>query len=165
MIEIEVPMSLAKAAREYLVQFPRLRALLGSGMGFETWIFRGQDDQAKPYVNMEGSGQAALLLRQDGGWATPNRHNTLEFPRLVVEVYVDPERDGLGNEIGPDVSDRMAQIWQTLDRHLRNVDHTEVWWGDLRTIGCDRLDTPSVFPFPDSGGIRIARAAYGVSVG
>ena len=92
--------SLAQGAREHLVQYAPLRVLLGSGKGFPTWIFRGQDDLSKPYVNMEGTGQAALLLRQDGGWTTPNRHNTMSFPRRVVERYIDPERDAVGNEIG-----------------------------------------------------------------
>jgi hypothetical protein len=157
--------SLAQGAREHLVQYAPLRSLLGSGKGFPTWIFRGQDDQSKPYVNMEGTGQAALLLRQDGGWTTPNRHNTMSFPRLVVECYIDPERDAVGNEIGPDVMSRFQAIWTMVDRYLRNVDHSVVMWGDIRTLGCDRLDEWSVFALPDGGGIRVSRAGFGVTLG
>lgn len=158
-------MSLAEGARSHLVQFAQVRALLGSGKGFSTWVFRGQDDQAKPYVNMEGTGAAAVLLRQQGGWGTPNRHNTMTFPRLVVEVYVDPARDSRGNELSPDVMGRFTDIWAVMDRYLRNMDHTEVVWGDIRTLGCDRLDEWSVFPLSDGGGIRVSRAAYGVTLG
>ena len=60
-------MSLVEGARAHLVQFPAVRAVLGSGKGFSTWVFRGQDDMAKPFVNMEGTGAAAVLVRQQGG--------------------------------------------------------------------------------------------------
>lgn len=158
-------MSLAEGARAHLVQFSAVRAVLGSGKGFSTWVFRGQDDMAKPFVNMEGTGAAAVLVRQQGGWSSPNRHNTMTFPRLVVEVYVDPERDMHGNEISPDVMGRFTQIQAVLDRYLRNMDHREVMWGQVRTLSCDRLDEWSVFPLPDGGGIRVSRAAYAVTLG
>ena len=77
---------------------------------------------------MEGTGAAAVLVRQQAGGPHPNRHNTMTFPRLVVEVTSIPSATCMAMR-----SHRMMGRFHTdsggADRYLRNMDHREVMWG------------------------------------
>lgn len=50
---------------------------------------------------IEGTGSPAIVVSQLGGWATPERVNTQEFPVLAVDCHADPDR-GPGGEIAVD---------------------------------------------------------------
>lgn len=158
-------MDIVAAARQHLLTSDRLVSLLGSGKGFDCWLFVGADDMAKPFVNMEGTQSACVLIREQGGWASPNQHNTMAFPQLVVEVYIDPVRDFQGNVLTPDLKPRFQPIHEEISRLLHRPQGKDEVWGDVRTLGSQQMDLWTYFRFTDTDGVGVSRATFGVVVG
>lgn len=130
---------LVTGASEYLAGFPDVLTVLGHYPGkTKPYLFRH-----RPWVKIENSQSTVCVLTNTTGWTTPNLHNTLRFPRLGVEIYVDPIRDPDNNSIDPDEATRRAHAaYKVLDRHLHRPQSGEQWWGSVRTIACERLAEP-----------------------
>lgn len=157
--------SLVAAARDKLAGESTVTALLGSDTEFTVWIF-----EDRLFARVEGTESVALVLRQRGSWTSPNGHNTLRFPRLLVEVYVDPTRDSDGmvtDVVGADL--RGDAVYRAVDAVLHRAAQEAQTWGTgdraLRTVGCQRLDEPEPADVPDGDGLRVLRVNYGVTVG
>jgi len=151
---------LLSAAQQYLAAQSDLTALLGSDSTFDTWIFR--EELLAP---VETTGKAALCLLQQGQWATPNDHNTLRFPVLTVEIYVDPPRDSEGNPTTTSVSSQIDHLFRVVDQYLHRPQGGEQLWGDLLTYGSLRASEPSRFPWADVDKTQVVRVAYNVNMG
>lgn len=151
---------LLSAAQQHLASQAPLTALLGSDTTFDTYIFR--EELLAP---IETTGQAALCLLQQNQWAEPNVHNTLRFPTLVVEIYVDPTRDSEGNPTTTSVSDRIDSIFRVVDQYLHRPQGGEQLWGDLLTYGCSRASEPDRFPWADVDKTQVVRVTYNVNMG
>lgn len=148
------------AARRYLMTGTDLKALLGSNATFSSYIFRW-----KLYVQLEGSGLAAVVLAQRGGWTTPNRHNTAEFPRLQTEVYVDPSRAGDQNPSNEDAETRAHIVFQQMDELLHLVDGGGYDWGGTRIVSSVRDSEPDIADVPGGDGMVRLLSSYAVTVG
>lgn len=153
------------AARRYLAESEELTDLLGSGSGFDTWIFRGQDASARPMVPMEGTKSAAVVLWLDGDWSQSNRHNTMRFPALAVDVYIDPGRDTSANVTQPNLLPRFQEVWEVLDTLLHRPDHREMQWDSLRVLTSHKLAGHKVYPFNDTDGVRFSRSRFSITLG
>src|SRR4051794_7454857 len=105
--------NLVVASRRMLALQTDLTDLLGPGTLVSTyavWIF-----QWKPFISVEGTGQASIVLSQRGGWATPNETNTMAFPVLQCEVFVDPQRTVTKDPVSAtDAFDRAIRIGEVL---------------------------------------------------
>ena len=153
------------AARRHLAASSDPTDLLGSGQGYDTWIFPGQDSGAAPHVPIEGTGEAAIVIWASGGWTSPNRHNTMWFPRLFVDVYVDPERDAGNNIQNPYVRDRLVEIWTVVDSLLHYPQAGEITWDDMRILSSVKAAEWEVRPFKETDGAVFSAAMYSVAVG
>lgn len=133
-------------ASAYLRDQPDVLAVLGHYPGTSTpWLF-----QHRLWVKVENSQSTACVLSRNTGWTGPNLHNTLRFPRLGVDIWVDPLRDESNNVIDPDEAvRRITNAYQVIDRHLHRPQSGEQWWGEIRTITCTRLAEPIILPDPD----------------
>jgi len=148
------------ATRRHLAEQEDLTALLGSGNGYDTWIF-----QNRLYVPVEQTGKAALLIRQQGSWSSPNAHNTVRFPMIVIEVYVDPKRDDLRNSVSFNLQPQIDEIFQELDKALHRAKGKVEMWSTLRTLGSERMSEPDYFPQQDTENVWVARVTYAVTTG
>lgn len=158
-------MDIVAAARAHLLTNSQLLALLGSGSGFAHWIFVGADDLAMPFVQIEGSQKACVLLRQQGDWASPNPHNSMTFPLLVVEIFVDPLRDSVGNIVSPDLKGRFEPIQKEIVKMLHRPQGDVQTWGTVRTLGSQQIDSWSYFTLSETDGTGVARSGFGLSLG
>lgn len=122
--------------------------------------------QTNLWVTMEGSQSTAAVFSRAGGWAGPNLHNTMRFPRIQLEIFADPLRD-TGNRVTDpgEVERRIDAVHKIIDRHLHRPQNGVQWWGSVRTIGCTRLAEPTVYPVPEGGGLQRLQAFYGVIEG
>lgn len=122
--------------------------------------------QRQMWVNLENSSSTACVVSYSGGWTGPNQHNTMRFPRLLVEVTVDPLRDDAGMFVDPAEADRRLEaVYKVLDRHLHRPQSGTQMWGNVRTIASTRLAEPITFSVPDGGGMRRLQVFYGVMEG
>lgn len=165
--------ALARAARNYLAQQPEVAALLGSDEVWDSWIFVGT-----PEVNIESTSKAMVVLFVDGGWAGANSYNTARFPRIVVDIWVDPTRSDDGSVFRKDAEERAEEIYKAIDRHLHLVHNSLpggefIYWGTReqieektgeRIVGSTRSGEPDYAPAFDNLGATIARVNYNVSV-
>lgn len=125
----------------------------------DPWIF-----QHSLWVTVEGSSSSAAVLSCQGGWASPNRHNSMRFPRLGLEIYVDPLRDPGGNLIEPgETHRRLDYVYRSFDTQLHRPAGDTVFWGALRVISSTRLIEPVSYPVPDGGGMLRLQTFYGVT--
>lgn len=131
---------------------------IGGTIGPGIWGYRA-------WTRMEGTGKTAVVIAHDGGWAAPNTHNTLRFPRLVVTVWADPKRDATKNDIDPYVQKRADACFQVLDKHLHRTGGPSIFWGTLRVVTCVRLTEPNMYPVPDGDGLIRLQTFYAVTEG
>jgi len=153
------------AARRELKGVNAVTSLLGSSAEWDTWIWRW-----RPYVSIEGTGSAGIVLSIRGGWTSPNQHNTAQFPRLQVEVYADVDRDPSLNPLSRTAEEKALAICQVVDAVFHIPQGGVLMWGngdanDLRIVGSLRLTEPDVVEVPEGDGMVRATVSYGVNLG
>jgi hypothetical protein len=144
---------------KWLQGFPDVTAVVGAFADNKPYLF-----QTNLWVTMEGTQSTAAVLYRAGGWAGPNQHNTMRFPRLGLEVYADPIRDNGNNVTDPgEAGRRIEAAYKAIDTRLHRSQGGTQMWGTVRTLGCTRLGEPDVLPVKDGGGLLVLTAFYGVS--
>jgi hypothetical protein len=156
-------------AAKYLAQFSDVTSLLGSfpltdpqaGNQGKPWLFNGN-----MLVDIKGSTKAALVVADFGGWSSPPQLGSQRFRRLRVDVWVDAQRDSLGNIIATDQGTINAgnTIFNAVQRHLHRRDPDTVVWGDMVTFACQLLTEPTFIRIPDGDWAMQGTATYGVSI-
>ncbi len=122
--------------------------------------------QHELWAPVEGTQQSAAVISYSGGWAPPNMHNTMRFPRLQIDIYTDPIRNATGNVVQPAEARRRAMnVWSTLDRHLHRTGADVVMWGEVRVLGSIRLGEPTLDALSDGDGLIALQCFYGISQG
>lgn len=92
---------------------------------------------------VDGTGLSAIVLKQAGGWATPDPIKTSEYPVLMIEHYADPSRLSTGEISVSDAEDRAFAMHRVVDKIL----HAQrgVRWGGpagLFVVSCARYAEP-----------------------
>jgi len=157
-------MEMLVAARRELMRTPAVLAEVGSDDRFSAWIFRW-----RMYVDIEGTGQTAIVLREDGGWASPNQHNTARFPRLGVEIYADVPRTPRLNPARATAQDRAKAAFNVIDRIFHVPQGGQIRWGNeegtLRIVSSLRLTEPQVSAPSEGDGLARLLTSYAVTLG
>lgn len=166
---IDLTLDAATAARRLLVEavannpedFPVLDALLGRDDVYDDgWIFRW-----RPYISVEGTGKAAVVLSQRPGQGA-NVGNTMRFPRLQVEIYVDTPRSAGGQPTSAaSAEDACHKIFLELDRYLHLVDGHVHMWSELRVLRSTRGTDIDITDVPDADGMVRGLVSYDLSLG
>jgi hypothetical protein len=153
---------LVQGASKYLAEFDDVRQVIGFPLEADSpYLF-----QHTLWVRMEGTGETAAVISRSGSWAGANVYNTVQYPRLGLELYVDPQRDEAKNVIDPgEAYRRIDAAWQVFDRHLHRPDKGDIRWGTVRTLACIRLGEPNVYPVPSGDGMLRMHTFYAVTVG
>jgi hypothetical protein len=160
---LDSTLDLVTAARRELMKSTALVALLHEANG-SVWLWQWT---AKETVR--GTGMASLVLSARGGWAGANRHNTLAFPRLQVEVYADvPREDGL---VDVRTAESYAQeVWAEAHKVLHRPASGGMVWGNEN--GALRIVTsvassgfPDISAVPDGDGVIRLLATYNIELG
>lgn len=164
MTTYDASLDLVTAARRHLVADTALAALVGTSPAFQVWVFRW-----RPYVIVEGTGQAAVVLAQRAGWQSPNMHNNMEFPRLQVEVWADLERDVNGNPASRTAEDLASDVLREVSRILHHPRGDLQEWGDtngkIRVLRSTRLDEMDIVDVPNGDGLVRGTVNFGVVLG
>jgi hypothetical protein len=160
--------NVGSGAAKYLSQFSDVTSLLGSfpltdpvtGNAGQPWLFNGNI-----LVDIKGSSAAALVLTDFGGWQAPPMLGSQRFRRLRVEVWVDAQRDALGNIIttSQGVINAGNVVFNAVHRRLQRRDPDTVMWGDMVTFACQLLTEPAFNRLPDGDWAMLGIASYGVS--
>jgi hypothetical protein len=81
----------------------------------EGWVWQG-DPGTPPPVVVEGSGKSGIVLSLAGFWSSQNQHNTAQFPRLQLSIYMDCQRDPAnGFPVADNASNRAYALYQKLN--------------------------------------------------
>jgi hypothetical protein len=151
--------------RTFLLEDAELTATLGTGYGYDVWLFVGEENSSAPPIEMQGTQKTSILLRKEGSWSTQNRYNSMHFPLLSVEIYVDPLRDGVGNVISSYQRDRFAPIENIIEKLLHRIHTESQMWGDVRTLSSTKFNDWRYFTFDTTTGVRIAACSFEVVQG
>lgn len=148
---------------KYLLTVPAITALTGQVNPSTPWIFQ---DVIPQLVTVEGSQQSAIVISQRGGWAAPNEHNNMAFPRMAVDIFVDPLRDSANNVTDRAEARRRAYyIHKIVNKYLHIPSGFDMMWGDVRVISSVASNTFDVNPVPDGDGVLRGTTYYSVVVG
>lgn len=146
---------------KFLSAKPDIIAALGTNSDGSPMLF-GYNNWAE----MEGTQSTCAILSNEGGWASPNIHNTLRFPRLELNIWADPIRDPINNLKNPhEVMLRIEAVFELFDRYLHRVAGETQMWGQIRTVACVRLTDPISYRVPDGDGLVRLMANYAVTQG
>ena len=115
---------------------------------------------------LETTQEAALVVGDGGSWGSGNEHNTMEFPRIRIELYVDPIRDSLHNELERSETMRRGRaIWKVVDSLLHRPQGGTQMWGSVRTLSCVKLARPEPYPVSDGNGMLRFMGFFAVAEG
>lgn len=162
-----LPDSIGSGAAQYLSGFSDVTSLLGA------FDVADPTNPSVPYVfndsmlvTLEGTAACAIVCIDQGGWSVPVPLTTPHFCRLTLQVWVDPLRDSDNNIIETSglTKQRGGQVWAAADSHLHRTNPDVVTWGNMVTVGCERLVEPSWVLKPDGDGIWVGTSFYGVLV-
>lgn len=165
--------TLSLAARNLAAQDPAVTALLGSSTNWATWIFSDQ-----PYVTIENKQKVMVVITENGNHSSPNLHNTMRFPRMLVDIWADPTRNSDNSVKTPDAKDKIEAVVKVLNRLFHTVDNSDsrgmpLIWGTQAQIasktgvvvlGSTQLNGPEFSPVSDSNGAWMGRVTYGVNL-
>lgn len=167
--------NLALATRNMLAQQPSVRGLgvLGRSTKWsDGWIFAD-----KPFVVIENTGRALIVITQAGSWQTSNPHNTMKFPRIRVDVWADPDRNPDKTPKEYDADDKIQEVFKHIDSFLHTVNldepggKTRIWGtasevatkSGVTILSSQRLDGDiEYFDVADGNHARMGTMYYGV---
>lgn len=147
-----------------------LRAQPEAIAAVSTYVITGQSTvgifQYRPWATLEGTSTTCAVITNDGGWAAPNPHNTLRFPRLTLNIWADPLRDSVNNVVDPgEVMRRAFATYRVFDKLLHRTGGPEVVWGQLRVLSSVRLVEPTIYVVPDGDGLVRCQVIYAITEG
>jgi hypothetical protein len=169
--------SIGMAAWYYLDGLDDVTGLLGSFSSSDPnlsnagkpWLFSDPNMDVLAFV--QGSSSCAMVLSGFGSWSGAEAFSTVQYPRLRVDYWVDPLRDGGGNitESAVYTEQRGLQLAERAHRYLQRTDPDTQIWGDIATISCQGLTFPPQFtaitPAPGGGDwLQRGTAYYGLTV-
>jgi hypothetical protein len=152
-------MSLPRDVCRMLLSHPEVTSLVRNDVKGE-WIFAHA-----PQAEISSTGESMIVVRQIGPWAVPNRHNTMKFPRIRLEVWSDPSRDADGNISAKDAEERALALSAVCDNFLHLTAGPEATWGSTRVLTSYRLDEPVPISIPVTDGAVMAVSSYAVTLG
>jgi hypothetical protein len=161
----------ASGAVKYLTGFADVTTLLGAFSladpeapnAGKPWLF--SDNNQGVFQTMEGSGAAAVVCSDFGGWSVPEPLGTMRFRRLRLDVWVDPLRDAAHNitESSSITANRGLAVFAAVQFRLQRTNPDAVLWGDLVTVDCHLITDIQFAPVPDGDWLLRGTAYYGVS--
>ena len=152
---------IVQGAVKYLLSQPRCVAAVGTTDIGTPLIFQHQ-----LFYPIEGKSTTAAVVTYNGGSESANLHNTMRFPRIMLELWADPLRNMGRNTVDPgEVWRRINAVFSIFDRALHRPQGGTQMWGSVRTISCQRMAEPIVYPVPDGDGMMRAATFYGVEQG
>lgn len=151
---------IVQAAVKYLLGQPTVLAVVGTTDIGTPLLFQHQ-----LFFPLEGRSSTAVVISYAGGFDA-NMHNTLRFPRLMLEIYADPLRNLDRNTVDPgEVWRRINVAFDALDKVLHRPQGGSQMWGSIRTISCSRMAEPQMYPVPDGDGMLRCATVYGIEMG
>lgn len=164
---------LSLAVRNLLAQDAGLKALLGKSQSWDTWIF----DEKPVNVKVENTGKCLIVVNEEGQWTTPNAHNTMKFPTLLIDIWADPTRNADKSVNRFDAKKKIEDIQNFVDKYLHLVDpgdsngNPRIWGtsGQMAdktgvvVTGSQRLNGPIFSPIRDAEEAYMGRLTYGVN--
>lgn len=113
-------MELVSAARRAMLADPTIAGYVQSR------VFKYRLEEV-----VDGTGRAAVVLKQSGGWSQPDPRSPMRYPLLMVRCYADPTRDALTRTmLRADAEDRALALHRAVDRFIfANGDGAGRTWG------------------------------------
>lgn len=152
--------SLVSAVVQELASRPSLTTLLGHDSNWPTWIF-----EYKNQVVIENTQKCMIVVNTSGAWQPANSHNTMKFPRLVVDVWADPTRNPDKSMKFDDAEDKIEAVGDELIKILHITGHQTHYFSDVRINGSTWLDGwYDIRPMKDNPGGKMGTFYFGVSL-
>jgi hypothetical protein len=153
----------SQGAYYFLSSLPDVTAMIGSFPDDDPdnpgvpWVF-----VHSLYTRMEaqsiaqGSQAVAIVCVYAGQGSGSLDYSTVRNQRLEVDLWIDPLRDQYGNITAPSETEaRGLDVFSVLDSHLHRASSGDktMLWGNLVTIGCERMTEPVAYPVADGDGL------------
>jgi hypothetical protein len=180
---------LTVALRNFLVQTPEMQNLVSAGtIGHgvhwpDGWVFADMS-----YASIEKySAKAMIVLTESGNYNPMNVYNTMQFPRVLLDIWASPTRDANGSPIKDDADNIAENIFSQI-KHYVHITHPAVHstspafmgspgsmlqWGTAAEMAsntgvfigdCTYTNGPVYSKVTDGNGVLMARYTLGVQV-
>jgi hypothetical protein len=155
-------MSVAAAVVNRLLQNTDLLALVGTDPEtLDRYIF--QDTLLMGTQYLENSQQVAVVVSHVGEWDVRSPFGVQEFPRIVVQVYADPDRDAAGDKVSTvSARDKALDVSKVLTKALHRTSQFDERWLDLRVLSSTQTRGPEIASVGDGNGLVVATSYFGL---
>lgn len=164
---------LSLAARNTLAQDDRFRQWIPKSKSWDIWIFNEKPVLAR----FESNSKCLIVINEGEPWTSPNGHNTLEFPSLVVDIWADPDRKDDNTILIDNAKDKIKAIAKLVNEHFHRVDPGGpdggyMIWGTADQMATKtgaliveskRLSGPIFSPIAETEGAWMGRYTYGIN--
>lgn len=154
------PDDIVQGVYKYLLSFNDIVSLLGASDDGTPFLYNGGI-----YHNMAGTQSCAVVIKSGTGWGAPNSNNTAEFPRVQIEVWSDPPRDGDDQVTEPtEARTRALAVYHRVNGRLHIPYSKIINFGDVLAFGSVRLGEPAWEQLPANDHLGKLTVFYGVSM-
>lgn len=110
--------ALSLAVQRTLARDTELTSLLAKSAILGPWVF----DEKPTGAKIERTQKCLIVINEGPQWTSPNTHNTLKFPTLLVDIWADPTRNPDGSVQLEDAKAKIEAIQKQVDRVLNLID-------------------------------------------
>lgn len=154
-------MSVPEAVFVKLAAQPALMALIGTAEDGSPLMF--QDTLLMTDEYLENSQKVAIVITHRGEWTTPNRHNSLKFPRVLIDIYADPDRDADGTPLSTtNARDKVIAVADLLIKIFNRSEYFNEQWAGEWVMGSHHLRGPEWQPLREGGGLMFGTVIVGL---
>lgn len=121
--------------------------LLGRDALWPRWIW-----EERIQGTIENSQKVAIVLSLNGTWTNPNSFNTLQFPRLQVDIWADPTRNSDNSVQLQDAKSKVYDTYMAIRPFLHNITPDIAFWDTTRVISSLVSADPTYNPVRDGNG-------------
>lgn len=164
------------AARRKLLANASFAALIGNDVGRDLdyggpftdgWVFHSPDDEMSPERNARNTGTSSVVMTIRTPWTTPNLHNTLEFPELLIRIYSDATRfDDPSLSVADDGQYRCENVAKAIKNTFNDVANSDhLWPNGVYVVSCVLWNDLRVRDVPDEDGLVMGDLTFALQIG
>jgi hypothetical protein len=154
-------MSVAESVYLYLAQKPALISLLGKDTENAPYLY--QDNLALEQSYLENSQDCAAVISHVGEWDVRSPFSTFEYPRIVVQVWADPDRAANHDPVSTvSARDKALAVSRQLTLALHRTERFDERWGQLRVLTTVQTRGPEIADLSDGNGMVMATSYFGL---
>ncbi len=149
----------------YLSEIDEIVDAVGA-LGDAPYIFQRKIPSGTPVQQSQSS---FIVIDDASIWTSPNEHNSMEFPRIQISLFVDYMRSTVFSELESQEIDsaeayrRIHRLYKIVDKYMHRPQNDTLTWGAVRVHSSKRLAAGKADKAPQQDGVIFMDIYYALT--